>query len=227
MDDAHLQQPGLNDWQGKEGYRPTKCTIAPKASELTAKLSSGKEIDQSENGCNAEWDTQICGCALKRPDPEDEETLGLCSWVKTQGRLPRRAQEECSYKAHHVWRGEIKGWTPPTYDADFYKSDDMWTTGPGLGDETMGKWPGACVSYVKTNGQTCTEWCEQEGGMKCVGGSDDAHHQRGRLNEWQAEQGYQPTSCTLFTQAREGVSLENNGCEQRWTTQVCACKGAL
>jgi len=234
MDDAHLQTEGLYKWLGDTGYKQTKCTVNPATRLLTAKLSNGKPIDQSENGCNAKWDTQICGCALVRPDPPSLASFPLsngyplCSWVKTPppGKLPRLAIEECSYGDHHVWKGDIQEFTPPTYSPTIYGSDDMWTTGPGLGHETLGKWAGACVAYVKTGGRTCTQWCAMQE-MHCVGGMDDAHHQRDPLNKWQAEAGFPNTKCTLFEKGHTRQTTENNGCEQKWKTQVCACKGAL
>merc|ERR1719291_545150 len=105
MDDAHLQSNGLYEWLDTEGYAPTKCTLNPATRKLTQRISDGKPIDQSDNGCNAEWDTQICGCALERPPPT--KPLGMCDhWANTPpGKLPRRALEDCTNTDHHVWKG--------------------------------------------------------------------------------------------------------------------------
>jgi len=226
MDDAHLQSEGLYNWLGTEGYSPTLCTVNKATRLLSHKISSGEEIDQTENGCNAQWNTQICGCALVRMPPSPSPTASMCGWVKPfpAGKsLPSRALEDCSYTDHHVWKGDIDGFTAPTYQPNVYGSDDFWTTGKGLGDLDMGRWKGACVAYVMTRGWTCTQWCNHQD-MQCVGGMDDAHHQRTPMNNWQSAAGWPVTKCSLFEKGHTRQSTANNGCDQSWKTQVCACK---
>lgn len=221
MDDAHKQRRGLYAWLRTEKYRPTYCTVNPATRELTARKYDGFVIDQTDNGCNAEWETQICGCALVR---EPSFPLPVGSWQNSpSGTLPSDAEEDCSFVDHHVYKDEdIKGLDPPSYAANTYGADSKWTTKGGMASET-GPFPGASVAYVHTAGMTCKQWCRKEN-MRCVGGMDDAHHQYAILEKWQTRAGFSATNCTLYPPGHSRQSTYGNGCYQQWKTQICACK---
>lgn len=221
MDDAHWQTDDLYDWldSGPNPFPPTHCTLFPSGANRTK--GNTRNIDQSENGCNARWYTQICGCAKVRVPADPNDPPRLCSWKKSAPNLPAKAIEDCTYGDYQVWRGgKAAAFVPPSYPPTMYGSDTYWTTKEGMGARD-GQFPGACVAYAETKG-TCKDFCKKEG-MTCVGGMDDAHNQRQSIIDWQTEQGFVESNCTLWPGGHARQSQEDNGCNQRWKTQICAC----
>jgi len=219
MDDAHHQTEDLSTWLGDAA---TDCSLSP---------VSASRADQSENGCNAKWETQVCACAKKRciPGVDPECPINLCSWptVDANG-LPPLALEDCSHGDFHAYKGHVKAEAGvPTYSAGTYGSDDRWDT--VTVDKEISNIDGACVAYVKWGEDvtkdvgTCTDWCTSVG-MSCVGGMDDAHWQHQELTPWLNASGFPPTYCTLFPGGHERQTTDENGCEQSWHTHICACK---
>merc|ERR1712150_59135 len=86
--------------------------------------------------------------------------------------------------------------------------------------------------YVFTNGETCTDVCDDlNGNWQCVGGVDDAHHQLAALNDWNEEEGLDQTNCTVSQLSSErsaadshGKSQGGIGCDSTWITQTCFCR---
>lgn len=223
MDDAHWQTEDLYKWlnSGDRHFPPTQCTLFPSGADRTG--GKNRVIDQSENGCNAIWNTQICGCAKVRKPVDPDEPPRLCSWKKSAPSLPKNALQDCTYGDYHLWKGGAKEtFAPPTYPPTMYGSDHLWTTKESMGAPVTGQFPGACVAYANTKGKNCKHFCKKEG-MTCVGGMDDAHHQRKSLLAWQSDKGYSETSCTLYPSGHDRQSQEDNGCNQKWKTQICAC----
>jgi len=242
MDDAHWQTEQLSTWLNGQ---PGGCTLQPVSSTLTHKLPpSSKAIDQSDNGCNAEWNTQICGCAEPRPccdgtpwpcGPEPTCPPQTCDrWPG--GSLPAGAIQDCTHSDFHVWKGE-KGkegdtkYIDPTYRVDSYGADTHWTTAKVKAYDHRYAPDDVCVAYVDGANlpggaggrQSCNDWCESAG-MTCVRGMDDAHWQVGELNAWQTANNMNANSCTLFPKGANRQSTSNNGCDQTYKTQICACK---
>jgi len=232
MDDAHQQRGGLYEWLEKETTTtPTHCTVNPETRSLEWRISDGKPIDQSDNGCNAAWDTQICGCALVRwpvlpgfPGWPPVVPDSMCTWEKPWNEIVGDVDDEdCRLTDHHVWKGELREvGIAPSYAANTYGSDNHWLTKQAMASDT-GPFPGACVAYIRTAGKTCKQWCA-DADMKCVGGMDDAHHQNLDLNAWQNDAGFPATKCTLFPGGHSRKKLDENGCKQNWKTQICACQ---
>jgi len=219
MDDAHWQTNNLYQWMDtpENPARPTKCTLFPSGADRPSPKNN-----QTENGCNARWDTQICGCAKVRVPTDPDAAPRLCSWKKSAPGLPKKALEDCTYGDYQIWKGgKAAAFVAPSYPPTMYGSDALWTTKEGMASRD-GPFPGACVAYAETKG-TCEAFCKKEG-MKCVGGMDDAHNQRESLLAWQTEQGFKDSSCTLFPTGHDRQTQENNGCNQRWKTQICACQ---
>lgn len=119
------------------------------------------------------------------------------------------SDEDCTGKDVWHWQGGHRGFNA-----------DEWTT------ETYDNWggTGTCVTYARTSGKTCKEYC-QSYGKNCVRGQDDAHHQERELNYWLRGQGKAGTKCTAYDEGHDRQSQDENGCLQKWGTQICACKG--
>jgi hypothetical protein len=148
---------------------------------------------------------------------------------------------DCTNKDIFVFKGPVNGkYQDPTYEADEYGEDKLWKTFDSAWAEEG--WSGSCVAYVGTRGRTCNQWCKERQGMKCVKGMDDAHHQTKKLTEWLTKGNYtfgagsktQP-GCTLLPGGHHRQSKERHkggkkedssydGCDQKWGTQMCACK---
>jgi len=224
MDDAHHQTADLSTWLGDAA---TDCSLSPVS-------AARPEVDQSDNGCNAKWDTQVCACAYER-----KPTIPpLCSWplndangnaqLDSETGLPPLAVEDCSHGDFHAYKGHVRGVAGfPSYPANTYGSDDKWST--VTVDKKISDIDGACVAYVDWGQHaskkvgTCAEWCTSIG-MSCVGGMDDAHWQHHELTPWLSQSGFQPTYCTLYPGGHERQKTDDNGCEQSWQTHICACK---
>lgn len=233
MDDAHWQTDQLSDWLGGVTLTPTDCTLSPVSSTLTNKIYTNEPIDQSENGCNAQYNSQICACAKKRPPKPPQ----LCAWpvngpdgnpqLNSTTGLPPLAIEDCTHGDFHAYKGHVNGLPLPTYPADTYGSDNFWNTLEI--DDMNPDYKDACIAYVNADPAdtdaetTCSDWCTSVG-MTCVGGMDDAHWQHEELGSWLAESGHPPTQCTLYPGGANRQTLSENGCNQLWNTQICACK---
>jgi uncharacterized protein YegL len=116
--------------------------------------------------------------------------------------------DDCTGKEVWHWHGGTWGFNP-----------DEWAT------ETYDAWggTGTCVSYARTGGGTCKQYCESFG-KTCHRGQDDAHHQVKELNYWLTGQGKAGTMCTAYDEGHDRQTTEENGCLQKWGTQLCACK---
>jgi len=233
LDDAHWQTENLSTWLNPGPEDTTGCTLHP-PSNLREEIgqSTPRPIDgEGLNGCNATFKTQICGCAKLRPAPTPSPPP-TCNWggksfaqVKN---LDIGALEDCTGVDYYVYKGlAVRGNPPnPTYNINSYGADDKWTTSFDLSDV---RYPGACVAYMdkkdRGTGQkyNCNQFCAGAG-MTCVGGMDDAHWQREKLNTWQAAQGLTVTNCTVFPGGHDRKDTDNNGCNQVWRTKICACK---
>jgi len=111
----------------------------------------------------------------------------------------------------------------PTFAPHEYGSDAVWNVWP-VPDSAY--WSGTegqnCVAYVETDGKTCEQWCDERK-MTCVAGMDDAHDQTDDLYNWLQTEGYPKTHCTLVPAGHTRQSTDNNGCNQKWGTQICSC----
>lgn len=118
------------------------------------------------------------------------------------------ADHDCTGKDMWKWDGGHVG----------FNSAD-WTT------ESYEAWGGSgtCVAYAKTSGTTCKDYC-QKFGRTCQRGMDDAHHQVDKLNYWLGGEGKSGTMCTIYGGGHQRQTTAENGCLQKWGTQVCACK---
>jgi hypothetical protein len=139
------------------------------------------------------------------------------------GKKFKHVEEDCTNKDMFILRTSNIGaaFVAPTYAPDQYGTDENWMTKKVQESD----WKGACVAYVKTGlikGGTCKHFCKSNG-MKCVQGMDDAHHQTGGLSKWLSTEGYKATDCTLLPGGHSRQSKADNGCNQQWGTQMCAC----
>merc|ERR1712079_102968 len=157
----------------------------------------------------------------------------LSTWFLLQltSALPPLAEEDCSHGDFHVFKGLVRDSAGvPSYPANTYGSDDKWST--VRVEDSIPAFRDACVAYVKwgedvTKDQgSCADWCTSVG-MTCVGGMDDAHWQNHELEPWLAESDLPSTKCTLYPGGHNRQSGDDNGCQQSWHTQVCACKHAV
>lgn len=230
MDDAHWQTEQLSTWLNGQ---PGGCTLQPVSSTLTHKLPpSSKAIDQSDNGCNAEWNTQICGCAEispccdgSMPPCDDIPECPKCNWATSHtpvGTLPAQAVQDCTHSRFHVWKSTDKfGYVEPTYVATIGGSDELWYT-QQVQDQDV-RYEGACVAYVEFDQgrKSCNEWCTSIG-MRCVRGMDDAHWQKDSLSQWDTSA---TNACTLWPNGESRqVDPGQDGCDATYKSQICACK---
>lgn len=134
--------------------------------------------------------------------PKDEQ---VC---KSMG-IRVASDEDCSGKEVWHWQGgqgqdfDIDEWTQEGYDS--------WGG------------TGTCVAYARTNGGTCKEFCANAG-KTCHRGQDDAHHQWQKLSYYLSGQGKAGTKCTAYDEGHDRQTEAENGCLQKWQTQLCACK---
>lgn len=118
------------------------------------------------------------------------------------------SQDDCTGQDIWHWQGGHMGFNINEWSTESY---DNW------GGQ------GTCVTYARTGGQTCKQYCASFG-RTCVRGQDDAHHQVAELNKYLQGEGQAGTMCTAFDEGHERQTTEENGCLQKWGTQVCACK---
>lgn len=130
----------------------------------------------------------------------------------------KKVKEDCTNKDLFILKKNTKGFVAPTFKPDQYGSDALWATEKVQDSD----WKGTCVAYVATGGGTCKTFCESNG-MKCVRAMDDAHHQTAGLSKWLKTGGYKPTDCTLLPSGHSRQSQKENGCNQKWGTQMCTC----
>lgn len=165
----------------------------------------------------------------KRRTPEqveyhdEDEELSKCSW-KRRGKL--KMMKDCTNKDMFEFKLGVKdNFVKPTFGPDEYGEDPAWRIFSSEAEEEG--WSGACVAYAKTAGQTCEHWCDKVQNMKCARGMDDAHHQIHELTDWLATKGYSADGklggCTILPSGHSRMSTANNGCNQSWATQICAC----
>jgi len=147
----------------------------------------------------------------RRPPNAPEPTLGCIA--------TKHLIEDCTNKDFFIFKGGVNdGFVEPTYSPSEYNEDEHWKT-VKVQD---GNWKGACVAYVETGGGTCQKFCESQN-MNCVNAMDDAHLQTSHLDQWLKTKSYGGTDCTLLPSGHKRKSSENNGCNQGWGTQICAC----
>merc|ERR1719458_334844 len=150
----------------------------------------------------------------KAQDDAHWQTIHLSDWLSTESFSPT----DCTLSDFFEFRaGILDESEPPTYDPTTYGADELWRTTKVQQDG----WEGSCVAYVQTNGTNCKAWCESKG-MTCTKAMDDAHHQTQGLSEWLETGGYQPTDCTILPEGANRQISDDNGCLQKWTTQICA-----
>lgn len=137
------------------------------------------------------------------------------------GQFGVEVKEDCTNKAMFEWKKGGSGYVAPSYNPSLYAEDENWKTFEIQG--TSSPWKGTCVAYVKTGGQSCSQWCGSKG-LNCVKAMDDAHTQTGPLSAWLLTGGYPKTDCTTNPSGHGRQSQENNGCDQEWATQMCACE---
>jgi len=147
-----------------------------------------------------------------RPPPEVVPAPGC-------GQFGAEVQEDCTNKAMFESKQNIS-YIAPSYNPTLYDEDQNWKTFEIQG--TSSPWKGSCVAYAYTGGKNCNTWCATRG-LKCVQGMDDAHSQTGQLSEWLDTEGYPKTACTTNPSGHGRQSQKNNGCDQTWGTQMCAC----
>jgi len=160
---------------------------------------------------------------LSPPDDDahnHEDGLSSCTWNSQQ------MMKDCTNKDFFEFQGNVSGkYVDPSYSPSVYGNDENWRTFNSQSEEEG--WTGSCVAYAKTGGRTCTQWCEDVQGMTCTRGMDDAHHQTRQLSQWLTTEGYQMDSryggCTLLPSGHSRKSQTDNGCNQGWGTQICAC----
>jgi len=149
-----------------------------------------------------------------RPPPEVDPPAGCVQFGAD-------VLEDCTNKAMFEWLNGHASYVAPTYNPSQYAEDTNWKTFEIQG--TSSPWKGTCVAYVRTDGKSCSQWCATKE-LTCVMGMDDAHTQTGRLSAWLDTEGYPSTDCTTNPSDHGRQSTENGGCDQKWTTQMCACE---
>jgi hypothetical protein len=122
-----------------------------------------------------------------------------------------RVSSEAQCTGQDVWH--YQGGTAIGFDKDEWSHEDYEAWGGA----------GTCVTYAVTSSRTCKQYCESYG-RTCARGQDDAHHQVAGLNKWLQGQGKAGTMCTANDEGHDRQSTEENGCLQKWHTQICACK---
>jgi len=210
MDDAHFQTVHLSEWLSDASYSETDCTLHPASSERQT---------ADDNGCKQRWKTQICACAEIRLPPDQFPPAGEKGCVDNSGEVFGDVDEDCTNSDFFEFRGKVlEKHEPPTFDPTTYGADAQWQTKK----VQAGGWEASCVAYVQTNGTNCKSWCESKG-MSCTKAMDDAHHQTIGLSEWLGKGGYTPTDCTILPYGHYRQIGDENGCLQKWKTQICAC----
>jgi len=149
-----------------------------------------------------------------RPPPEVDPPAGCVQFGVD-------VLEDCTNKAMFEWLNGHASYVAPTYNPSQYAEDTNWKTFEIQG--TSSPWKGTCVAYVRTGGKSCSQWCATKD-LTCVMGMDDAHTQTGQLSNWLDTEGYPSTDCTTNPSDHGRQSTENGGCDQKWTTQMCACE---
>jgi len=147
--------------------------------------------------------------------------LSACTWNS------KEMMKDCTKKDFFVFKGDVNGkYEDPSYSADEYGNDTYWRTFSAESEEE--KWNDHCVAYAKTGGRTCKQWCKDVQNMECTRGMDDAQHQTRQLSQWLMKKGYKMDSryggCTLLPSGHSRKVETDNGCNQGWGTQICACK---
>jgi len=147
--------------------------------------------------------------------------LSACTWNSQE------MMKDCTKKDFFVFKGIVNGkYENPSYSAGVYGNDTYWRTFSAESEEE--KWNDHCVAYAKTKGRTCKQWCKDVQNMECTRGMDDAHHQTRQLSKWLITEGYKMDSryggCTLLPSGHSRKVETDNGCNQGWGTQICACK---
>lgn len=235
LDDAHHQTANLS----ADLHVAATCTLFPSSNLRTTIGNNNKVIDgTSNNGCDAAFKTQICGCAKKRPTvPSPPPT---CQWSTAGGALPTvdlltgissgGALEDCTHKDYWVWKGVLgngprrrRGYVNPTFSPTVYGDDGKWTSATDMSNAVF---PSSCTAYVATQQSgkiTCDQFCTAAG-MTCTGGMDDAHWQRSNIRQWMSDNGLEQTNCTLYPGGHGRKTTADNGCLQDWTTKICACE---
>ena len=217
----------------------TVTTAAPTIPQVGAAIvSSGQTPNKRQRPSQPTTTVQH-----KRLSPEDQEKQekdaekegknSKCRWTRQAA-----MKADCTNKDMFEFNGSVgAAYTDPTYPPEEYgddAGDAGWRTfdsnEPKEGWHVDGRKD--CVAYAGTNGKTCSRWCQETQGMKCVRGMDDAHHQTRQLSRWLAKGGYHLTvktetktqgGCTILPKGHNRKSQKNNGCEQGWGTQICAC----
>lgn len=192
------------------------------------KAQKAKQTNKAKRTKRPQW--------LKRLKP----AIGrLATQVKPGKCKLSRGETDCTNKDIFEFLGNVSDkYQEPTYSADEYGEDKWWKTFDSALPQTKGSpaekgWSGSCMAYVRTGGGTCKDWCKKQK-MTCVKAMDDAHHQTAKLTEWLTTKGYTKNTfgagsktqpgCTILPEGHKRQSEEDNGCKQRWGTQMCACK---
>jgi len=170
---------------------------------FTYELTLSAEDVEGSGGRNfalAGWSALVEPCPTPAPTPPTPPPPAppTCTCQASN----KFASEVCSDKELFVWQGNLK--TPHPVVGNWYSQD---------AEEFAS---GSCMAYVRTEGGTCAEYCEDQG-LVCTRGMDDAHWQSNWLF------GNDGTRCSIYPGGHSRQSLGDAGCNQRWHTQFCTC----
>jgi len=162
----------------------------------------------------------FCGtfCAASQYSQEDRDGAAMLQTRRTHQKLQKgdETAEDCSDKDMWYW---LKGHKdkPTIENGDFKKDANGEYVEWKVMDPEQFAMNAQVVTYARTNGKTCSQWCRAVHKLPCVRGMDDAHHQSTNLK------GAKSTQCSVWPKGHSRKTVKNAGCEQTWATQMCAC----